>query len=122
MVVVKEEEEEENPDDSNGWNASMSLSTLDSSVGHHHRQNNHAASTSSALDTLLASSTSTLAAVHQQVSQGQSYTGDSSFASFDEQMRIARKRELERRQSESLLKLGGSSSRSLRDLIKAFER
>jgi len=47
------------------------------------------------------------------------YTGDLSFTSFDEQVRIARKREMERRRSEANLRVAGGPS--LKDRMKAFK-
>jgi len=49
------------------------------------------------------------------------YTGDESFTSFDDQIRIARRREAERRKAEMKAKLGGSSS-SIKDRMKMFNK
>jgi len=61
------------------------------------------------------------ALLNQELSMGESYTGDYSLTSFDEQVKIARKREMERRRSEASLKLGAAApTMSLKERMKMF--
>jgi len=61
------------------------------------------------------------ALLNHELSMGESYTGDYSLTSFDEQVKIARKREMERRRSEASLKLGAAApTMSLKERMKMF--